>query len=267
MVKYVKLDKILKEGETYQLGNNEFYVIKAIGTDSTSGVQLVIDGIPVGQVDSEVAPLKKSTTNGLGPLELEELYYVVPPTKKLWISGGGSDKVRIIGLIGKLEMGERLPEEYERRFYSQHKEYKTFVSGSISLATDVAFTANSEQEVYSVTPATTEQYIFDDIAMLSVSGGSVDWGDFSVRFYRQGEPQDILVSEEGTLGIDVLAMPYPPTTQDYEVPFTLRDAPIVVNGDQSFSVKVINVSGSDKSPDSGDAWQFKFKAVVRYKKV
>lgn len=266
MVRFVKLDKVIKEGTTYEMGNNEFLIIKKIGTDSTSGAQLVIDGIPLGTITSTVAPLKKDSTNGLGLLDLEELYYVVPPAKKYWVEGGGSDKVRIVGLIGKLSMGESMPSEYEARFARQHKEYKTYVTGSLSLGTDVAFTAGAEQEVYSVTPATTEKYIFDDIVMMSVSGGTVDWGYFSTRFYKQGEPIDVLVSSEGTLGIDVLALPSPPTTIDYEEPFTLRDAPIVVEGDESFSVKVINVSGSDLAPTTGSSWTFNFTAIVRYNK-
>jgi len=269
MVRMFKLDKVIAEGVTYETGADEFLVIKKIGTDSTAGARLVIDGYNLGQINATLAPMHKTSTNAYGLLDLGDLYYVVPPNKKYWLSGGGTDKMRIVGFIGRLGRGETMPPQYEARFRQQIAEYLTFVEGSLSLGTDVAFTAGSEQEVYTLIPNSKEQYIFDNVLYCAVSGraAGIDWGTFALRFYKQGEPLDVLVSSEAPLGIDLKAIPSPPTTTDYEEAFTLADYPIAVAGDESFSVKVVNISGADKAPDNGSAWSFDFKAIVRYKKL
>ena len=264
MVKYYKLDKIFVEGTTYQTPPDRFYIIRKVGTDSTSGAKLVVGGVSTGTLIATVAPLHKTSSNLLGPLDLGDLYYIVPPDKEFWIEGGGSDKMRLIGQIGVLAPGESVPSEFMGRYNAQGKHYVTYVQDSVSLGTDVAWGAGTEYEVYSLTPKTIELYRFNNVFMASLSGGSFSEGDFAVRFFMDGTPLDILTSDPGKKGIDVLSMPHPPADSTEEIPFTFADLPIEVLGDHTFTVKGINVSGASKSPTSGSSWTLQITAIVEY---
>ena len=100
--------------------------------------------------------------------------------------------------------------------------------------------------------------------MVAGSGGTINPGDFAVRFYLDGKVLDLLSKTAGKLGIDVLSMPRPPSDTVEEIPFTLKDLPIEVLGDHTLSVKIRNISGSNKTPTSGSEWSFTFTAIVRY---
>ena len=123
MVEYYKLDKIFEQGTTYEMPNDRFYVIRKIGTDGSSATKLVIDGVETGEIINEIAPLHKTSSNLLGPLDLGDLFYVVPPNKTFEIDGPSGAKIRAIGLIGKLAPGEGLPANYASRFTEQGKHY------------------------------------------------------------------------------------------------------------------------------------------------
>jgi len=267
MVEYFKLDKIIKQGVTYQAPSDEFLVIRKVGTDTSSDVYLKIDGVDTGPFIDEIAPLHKTDSNLLGPLDLKQLYYVVPPNKKFWIEGPSGARVRIIGQIGKLAVGETMPAEFAGRFKEQGKKYITYVTGSYSLGTDAVWPADSEYEVFSLTPKTTELYKLNGYVGVTVSGGDFAEGDFAIRFYLEGKPLDNLTKDIAPLGIDVLSMPRPPADTTEMEPFTLADRPIEVKGDQTLTVKAVNVSGSDKTPTSGSAWTINFIAMVEYEKT
>ena len=269
MVKYYPLDKIFVQGTTYELPADRFYVIRKIGTDATSDTYLYIDGVATGKIISEVAPLHRTSSNLLGPLDLGELYYVVPPNKKFTIEGPSGAKVRCIGLIGVLAPGETLPGPYSTRFPVQGKHYITYVKGSVTLASaGESWAADAETEVYSLTPKTVEKYVFNNIAMAKVenASASISEGEVAIRFFLEGTPLDILTSEPGKKGIDILSMPYPPAATTEERPFTLKDLPIEVPGDYTLSVKAVNVSGSAISASSGADMTCTFAAIVEYLK-
>jgi len=264
MVKYFKLDKIFVEGTTYQTPPDRFYIVKKEGTDSATGAKLVIGGVETGEIINTVAPLHKTSSNLLGPLDLGDLYYFIPPDKQFWIKGGGSDKMRLMGRIGVLAPGEAVPGQFMGRYDAQGKHYITYVQDSVSLGTDVAWGAGVEHEVFSLTPKTIEVYRFNNVMMASLSGGTFAEGDFAVRLFMDGTPLDILTTEPGKKGIDVLSMPHPPAATTEEIPFTLADLPIEVLGDHTFTIKGINVSGASKSPDSGASWTLMVTAIVEY---
>jgi len=264
MVEYYKLDKVLSVGTTYRTPPDRFYVIKKIGTDASSDCYLKIDGVDTGPIISTVAPMHKTSSNLLGPLDLGDLYYVIPPNKTFTVEGPSGAKMRIIGLIGKLAPGEAIPGQFAARFNAQGKHYLTYVQGSYSVGTDVAWSADVEYEVYSLTPRTIEVYNFNNVAMASVAGGSFNEGQIALRLYYDGTPLDMLTSEPGPKGIDVLSMPHPPADSTEEEPFTFADKPIQVLGDHTFTVKAVNVSGGTLTPATGSSWTITFTAIVEY---
>jgi len=259
-----KLDKIIEQGTNYQTPADRFYVIRKIGTDAASPVKLIIDGTETGEIISTIAPLHKTSSNLLGPLDLGDLYYVVPPNKTFNVDGPSGAKVRIIGRIGVLAPGEVLPAQHASRFTEQGKRFVTYIQDSYSKATDEAWAAGEEQEVISLTPKTIEEYKFNREVLASISGGDVSEGDFAVRFFLDGKPLDVLTTAPGRLGIDILSMPSPPADATEEEAFSLADLPILVAGDHTFVIKVVNTSGASKSPASGSAWSVTVTAIVEY---
>ena len=267
MAKYWVLDKIIKQGTEYRTKTRQAYVIRKIGTDSSSSAKLKIDGKDTGIIDNESAPIHKLTTNLLGPLDLRDEYYVIPPEVKFEFDGASGSKCRIIGQIINLEVGEGLEAELLSRFAEQHKKYRTTYDGSFALGTDEAWGNNVEYEILSLTPLTTEKVTLDDVVMVSISGGTVSEGDFGVEFYLDNSPFEVDVAENAPRGIDVLSMPYPPKEDTEMIVFTLKDMPIEVLGDHTLSIRVRNVSGADKSPASGSAWSVKVKLVAKYERT
>jgi len=264
MVTYYPLDKTIIVGEKYEMSKARFFVVQAIGTNATSAIKLVIDGIPVGEIVNEVAPIRPTSSNCLGPLKLGELYYVVPPERKYWCEGPSGAKMRLVGVIGELAPGEVMPLAYATRFEAQGKHYLKYVSDSYSVGTDVTWVADAEYKVLELTPAGIETYKFNNIAMASISGDTVSEGDFSIRHYLDGKPLDILTKNVARPGIEVLSMPKPPTpTAGYEA-FSLAGQPIEVKGDHTIKVVARNVSGANKAPATGASWTIAVTYVVEY---
>ena len=187
MVKYYKLDKIFTQGNTYELPNDRFYVIKRIGTDGSTDTKLVIDGVETGDLITDVAPLHKKSSNLLGPLDLKDLFYVVPPNKTFYVDGPSGANVRAIGLIGVLGPGESMPPQYAARFSDQGNHYWTYKKGTATLASaGGSWSADAESAVVSLTPKTIEKYIFNREVMAKVenAASAISEGQVGVRFYR-----------------------------------------------------------------------------------
>ncbi|MHC1630759.1 MAG: hypothetical protein ACXQT4_00415 [Methanotrichaceae archaeon] len=269
MVEYYKLDKIFVEGTTYETPNDRFYVIKRIGTDGTSATKLVIDGVETGEIINEVAPLHRTSSNLLGPLGLGDLYYVVPPNKTFYIDGPSGAKVRAIGQIGKLAPGEALPADHASRFTDQGKHYLTYEKATATLAAASAdWAADAETDVLSLTPKTVEEYIFNNVVMAKVENAAAtpSEGDVAIRFYLEGTPLDILTTEPGKKGVDLYSAPYPPAATTEEEPFSLKDLPIKVAGDNTFEIKILNTSGAAITASSGNDMTATIAAIVEYLK-
>jgi len=266
MVTYYKLDKVITVGESWRAEENKFYVIKAIGTDASPALTPYVERYPLGAIRADVAPLHKTSSNLLGPLDLGALYYVVPPKHIFKVAGPSGAKCRIIGRIGVLGPGEALPAGMMERFGKQPTHHLTYVTDSESLGTDETWTAGREFGVYKLTPLTPEVYKFNNVCMVSVTGDTISEGQVGIRFYLEAAPFDILETTMGKLGVDALSMPHPPRDVAEEIPFSLEDLPIEVKGDKTFEVRAINVSGGDLPPATGAAWTVKFTAVVEYLK-
>lgn len=267
MVDYYKLDKIFEQGVTYQTPNDRFYVIKKIGTDGSTDTKLVIDGVETGAIISDVAPLHKTSSNLLGPLDLGDLYYVVPPNKTFYVSGPSGAKMRCIGIIGRLAPGEAMPAQYASRFAEQGKHYLTYDTATATLAAAGAnWAADAETEVYSLTPKTVEKYIANSVVMAKLSNpaSTPSEGDVAIRFFLEGTPLDILTTEPGKKGVDLYSCPYPPADTTEEEPFTLADRPIEINGDNTFEIKAVNTSGSAIAASSTAAMTLTVALILEY---
>lgn len=267
MVKYYHLDKIFTQGNTYELPNDRFYVIKKIGTDGSTATKLVIDGVETGEIISDIAPLHKTSSNLLGPLDLKDLFYVVPPNKTFYVDGPSGAKVRAIGLIGILAPGEGLPPQYASRYSNQGKHYITYQKGSVTLAAAGAnWAADAESAVITLTPKTIEKYTFNRelLAKIENTASALAEGQAAVRFYLDGTPLDILTTDPGHKGVDILSAPYPPADTTEEEPFTFENLPVEVPGDHTFEIKVMNVSGAAIAADSGSDMVATIAAIVEY---
>lgn len=270
MVKYFKLDKIFVQGNTYELPNDRFYVIKKVGTDAETDTKLVIDGVETGNIISEIAPLHKTSGNLLGPLDLGDLFYVVPPNKTFYVDGPSGAKIRAIGLIGVLAPGEAMPPQYAGRFTEQGKHYLTYLKATATLAAaGTSWAADAENDVLSITPKTIEKYVFNNVVMGKIenSAAAIIEGQVAARFYLEGTPLDILTTGPGHKGIDILSMPYPPADAAEQEAFTLKDLPVEVLGDHTFEIKVINVSGAAIDASAGADMTATIAAIVEYLKT
>ncbi len=260
-MKVVPLDKILAVGTTYTTHRRLVYVINKIGTDDTSSQRLVIDGKNLGVITDDVAPMHKTNSYIVGPLDLGNMFYVIPPDTDFYLSGSSGAYMRIIGKILQLEPGETTPTEYQSRFNSQPDNYRMYVTGTYSFGTATAWSDDDEVTLYTLTPVTIEKYIFNNIVMIDYTGFSASAGDVVIRFYLDNNPIEYLASENLDTGIDLLSIPHRDDVSVNETPFTFKDLPIEVEGDHTFKVTATNVSGSDISLSSAS---ITFYAVCDY---
>jgi len=261
------LDKYLKQGVKYQTPKRVCYVIKEIGTNSSGLGHLKIEETDMGDIDADVAPLRMTSSNVLGPLDLGDYYYVIPPEVKFEWEGDPGSICRIRGDIVLLGIGEGVPGELLTRFTEQdRKKIRTYVK-TLTLGTDEAWGANVEKEIFSITPLTTEKIRFDGFVGVKITGGTVSEGDFALTFYMNGKPVETDVAKNLGYGIDVKSVPLPPNETDGMIAFSLKNFPIEVPGDQTLSVRIRNISGADKAPDSGSAWSITLKMVGKYERA
>lgn len=268
MVKAIPLDKILIAGIEYKTDDREVWIIKKLGTNSTTLGTLKIDKKPTTQIHALVAPLHVTSSNLLGPLSLGDQYNVVLPETVISWEGATGSKLRVIGTKLILSPGEEVEAGLKTRADLQYRDYLTVLEGSYSHGTDVAWPADLEGEVLSLTPKTIEQYDLKYVIMASVANvsGGVAEGDWAVRFYYENAPLEFVFGTNIKHGIDVLSMPRPPADTTEQIPFSLADFPIIIEGDRTLSIRVANVSGVSKSPVSGASITATVTAMARFLK-
>jgi hypothetical protein len=259
------LKKILKTNTTYEMEKDRYYVIRKIGTDVSAKVTAKVDGIPAVDIFNLIAPIARTSSNTLGPLDLGEYFIVVPPERKLLFESTGSGNVYIEGDLVVLSPGESIPSEHLARYNTYANRKITYLDTSATVGT--SWPAGQEVTVVDITPPTIEDYIFDSFAGVSVSGLSAaqTYGQINLKLYYDGKPLDLLVFTAGPHGIETLTMPLPPTDSANKDPFTFKEKPITVVGGHTLSVKAVNVSGSALSAATGSNIAVRFVAI--YKRI
>lgn len=245
MKKY-PLDKLFDTNTEYRTRTRSCYVIKKIATNDTAEVTVYIDDKELTHIIDKVAPLHTINTNLNKPLDLKNLYLVVPPDTKFKFSGTANKLVKCIGDLIRLDVGEALPADLISRFRAQHNHYLTTIIGD-TVGTGTSWAANGEITLDSFEPSSAEKYILNHIIGVNEVQAGVDAeaeGDVAVLFYYDGAPLDIEESGEGYLGISRYSMPMPPAETTENLPFSLENSPIEVAPDHTLDVKARNVSGA-----------------------
>jgi len=250
LVRYFKLDKVFKAGGSYRCEDDKFYLVDEWGTDATSDIYFTYDRWSSPPIYDDVAPLRKTTSNLLGPMKLADRYWVLPPKVPFDIVGPTGKFLRFIGRIGVLAPGEVLPSTHAARYEAQPKSYRRYWEYKYGHGTDKTWADGAEVVVASLTPTMRERFTLNSILMLAVENITVGDGDAGLVFRKDTERFDIVNTKMGMLGIDTVACPKPPASTNM-VPFTLEDMPIVVEKEETLYFIIRNQSGATWTPAAG----------------
>ena len=264
MARIVKLDKIITQGTSYRTHRRVAMLIEKIGTDTTTASRLVIDNKLTGDIIEDVAPLHAENTKINGLLDISRLPYVILPDTDFEVTGGSGAKFRIVGKLYQLEAGEPVPSNLTGRYNSQFDKYIQYITGTYSFGSATEWADGTEVEIYSLTPATIEKYIFNDLLMIDYTGFSVNAGDVIIQFYIDNNPIEYLECTNLDRGIDMLSMPHQDDVSVNTDVFTLKDFPIELLGDHTLSITATNVSGSAISLSSASITLY---GVVEYERT
>jgi len=248
-----KLNKVFDVDTIYRAETDKAYFIQAIGTNSTTKAVVKVAGAPVAEILDEIAPKEKINTNLLGPVNLGPVSIVVPPNKTFEFSGSSGSELRAIGKILVLEPGEVLPGDLVDRYKAQATHYITYIRGTYSHGTDVAWAADDENGVVDFTVPVKEKYTLNKFFGGTVANVSPSLAQkqFALRIYIEDKPYDIVETAMGKLGIEIFGCHLPPKEDVNFVPFTLEELPIVLEEGKNLKVKCINISGASISPTTG----------------
>jgi hypothetical protein len=250
--KYI-LDKTIDVDTTYQAESDKAYVIRKVGTDSTTKATLSVAGVNCLEIIQNIARISPSHLELIDVVDLADLFVVVPPDKKFGFTGESGKRMRIVGEILDLAPREPLGSNLLARYGEQGKRYLTYQTGSFSKGEDTEWPADEENAVVTFVSPAGERHkfkraLYADIANLAAAHSPGDW---SLRFYVQDAPLDILATAMGDLGIDLWNMHYIYDTDEYHKLFSIEDMPIEIGPGRKLGIKARNVSGEAKSPGSG----------------
>jgi hypothetical protein len=270
--------------------STQAFRIRAIGTDKGSQLTPSISGNDVGPIISRIAALHDDGTNELGPLELGDLYYYVPPEEPLSFDGASGDDVVVIGeRIDGVPAGTKFVSSAdETRWNNQGERHYTYVTGSLDITSDIA--DGQEDTVFTLTPATDERYQFTGVQYMDRTAGSwtEDEGTVNVFWNLDGQRIPSQFNDDRTFGVDYRYMDGPPDDSLEQTPFIydrylpqeLQDSgmsisevggghnafagvqDLVVTGDQTLQVRTRNVSGGTLTEGSTTTWEY--TALVRF---
>jgi hypothetical protein len=263
MPAFYNLKKVLKTGTTYTMENDRYYVIEKVGTDATSKVTVKVDGIPVADIFSTIAPIARSGTNEFGPFPLEDDYIVVPPQRQLYFDGPSGANVYIEGKLVVLSPGEAIPTEHLTRYNTYANRKVSYVD--VSATVGASWSAGQEIKISDISPTAIEDWLFNSIAGVSVANLSTTqtYGQINVKLYYDGKPLDLLLNIAGPQGLETLKMPLPPTNTTEKEPFSFKSLPIMINGGHTLTVSAINTSGAALSATTGNNITVRFVAIYR----
>jgi len=253
MPKSFILQKTYDVDTTYRAEEDKALVINQIGTNSGTRARATIAGSPVAEFYDDIAPLAKTTSNILGPLDLGDLYLVVPPKKPFSFSGASGFKFNCIGKILELAPGEALPTPLAARAGVQARENINYLTKTYSHGTDVTWAAGDENTVIDWTCPPGEKWILKAFMGTNIANlpATLTAGQFGIRIYIEDKPYDVIETEMGKLGIDAFEMALPPRDALTLDIFSLKDMPIELVAGRNIKVKAINISGAGITPPTG----------------
>jgi len=262
-----QLDKIVAEGVTYRVPAAVGYVIKKVGTNSTTEAKLVLDDKPTGTIIDTISPFRPVEANALPPLDLGDLYYYLPEKRTLRFEGATGSKCRIIGIMEKYLPGEAPVAAHMVRYKEQPDKHLRYYYGYFEFPAGESWVDKREVEVFKVKPTAIETLLFNHYAMSKIENFSVDEGDIAITFKLEGAPLDVDPEVPPYVGIDHTSMPYPPNDTVGREPFKLDATPITVSPEVTLSVTATNVSGADIAPiDATVASYVRFMGVAKYER-
>ncbi|MEM2447291.1 MAG: hypothetical protein QW734_11615 [Candidatus Bathyarchaeia archaeon] len=251
-----KLKKTLVAGTRYTAEPDKLYVIKKVGTNSTTNIaSLDVAGVKCLEMVQELGRLNPTQFIWYDLYELGDYFIVVPPDKEFGFTGDSASKMIIEGDIVELAPREPIPAALERRLAEQGKSYIKVQRGSYNHGTGTAWAADYEATVLTLTCGAGERHLFDSRLYFSLANQSAVHaaGDWALRIYYQDKPLDILKATMGKFGIDVWNMFWNDGTNYYYYPMELSDMPIQLEPGRTLKINLRNVSGASKSPASGTA--------------
>jgi|APHM01.1.fsa_nt_gi hypothetical protein len=263
-------DTFVPGDATITTGPQEAYRIRAIGTDKAGAIAPTIDGNELGAIRTEIGSLFVTDSGEQGPLDLEELYYYVPPESTVSFDGASSDTVRLTGEAIDSPSGRFESSADETRFDEQGEYFYTFTQGSVDVAETIA--DNAEFTIHTLTPATDERFEFVDLHLVShTSTGTytVSPGEVALLFDFDGQQRPSQFADDSIVGLDIESLPRPPTATTNAEGFVYGDdAPNVsgftLGGDRTLQVVGRNTSGGALG-NSTDTSTFTYTASVRFR--
>lgn len=260
------LMKYIEMNTEYILPEKVSFVIEAIGTDDSSQVEVLVDNKPVAYINNIVAPLDPTDNNLLGPLSLGKYYIVVAEESRIKCVGTSGKYVSLRGKVLIHDPGEKLPEPYISRFRGQYNSYWKYWEDTYSHGTDTAWAKDGEQKVLEVKPGGAEEFILFGPIMVGGSGGTITHKNFSLVTKLDGKRVEYLWQDDIGPGIDIMALPRPPT-QDNWNRYDYGKEGLRLTFGHKIEYFIRNISGADLSPSSGSEWSFTVTVPGVYIKV
>ena len=243
--KYI-LDKALKTGVLYRTEPDMYYVIEAIGTDSTTEGKLEIDGSTVLKTLDDLAQPQPTDAKRFPPMELKSNYLVIPPDKTFQFTGSSGSIMRILGSMFALAPGETMVPAHASRFTEQPRKYYEYETGTWTPTVDGTMADKEEQEVISKSVPAGERWRVDRYLYVERKAHLKDkkFGIIGLRLYVDDKPLDNIDPEKGPIAMDSNRGDYYDGATHFYMPLALELAPIALDAGRNIKIKVRNISGA-----------------------
>jgi hypothetical protein len=251
--KYV-LDKAITPGILYRSEPDAFFVVKAIGTDSTTKAQLKVEGAVVAEIINKIALIEARDVERFPPIDLGDLYVVIPPDKVFECTGDSGSKMRLVGELWKLGPGEGLPGPFAGRFAEQSKHYITYQGGINGIGASASWAADAEYTVIDFTAPAGERHVFNRYLYVRRTGVIADGaiGVIAIRLYVNDKPLDIHDPSKEPIGIDTVAGHWYADATSYLKPVDISGMPITLDPGRKLTITARNISGAAIATAAGE---------------
>lgn len=257
MAKVIPLDKDLTSGTVYRCESDKYYVIEAIGTNSTNEPSYVdIDAKRVAELAPTTCPMFVTESNLLGPLPLGDLYLVVPPEKTIVFTGSSGSKLKIKGKMIILGAGETIDPVHKARFEVQHTKIVSFIHGKYTFSANTAVPAGTKQTVINWDCPVGEEWNFNRyIGVEAITTDGASKGDLAFEVFVEGVPQDLIETTMGPKGFAAASAPYPPRNTKNQSVFPIQDLNLVFIPGRTLRIDATNVADL-AAPGAGVSWEY-----------